>query len=409
MKLEEYIDRLVDFTLGDLNYNKDFYKDAFFNYLAVTTAGAHSQAGNILVHTMKEDSSGDYTPVNRDDHLSLANCVMTDCLSSSIYAFDDIHFPTTLHPCGPVASAILGLSRRQRISLNEALEALYVGMEMECQIARLAKDYESHLYPTGQFGGIGASAALARLLHFDKEKTLMALSLAASYASGTRATHGSMAGGFIPAMAARAGFVSAMLVKNGFTCTPDTLAAFIESISTPNVPDFIDLTLSEATSCKPYPLGFISFASIEALKNVAYKAGDDITIEVSKRVATLGGNKNPQNQYEGLVSLPYIVSVMLSEPDAIFKPLNEHFHVSEKQAEIIAHMHIQVNENMMDQEAKITIGDQSYESHRPLGSDLKPMTHEDVIHKVKMITDWSDEQIESYYHDDIADIEKLIK
>ena len=72
---------------------------------------------------------------------------------------------------------------------------------------------------TGLSGGIGAAAAVGRLLGLSHEQMVYALGLAASQASGLRAAHGSMAITFVPGTAARDGVVAAYLAAANYSCS----------------------------------------------------------------------------------------------------------------------------------------------------------------------------------------------
>ena len=78
-------------------------------------------------------------------------------------------------------------------------------------------------HPTGPLGAVGSAAAASRIMALDPEQTAMAVSLAASQASGLRQNFGTMTKPFHAGDAARAGVVSAKLVREGFTASEDAL------------------------------------------------------------------------------------------------------------------------------------------------------------------------------------------
>ena len=107
------------------------YRAALLNYLGVALAGGHEPSVEAFVRSRAALDAGAHVPLGRSDPLTLADCVMADCFASSAQAFDDIHFATTTHPAGPVASAILGVARLRDVRMGEAVQALAVGMEVE--------------------------------------------------------------------------------------------------------------------------------------------------------------------------------------------------------------------------------------------------------------------------------------
>ena len=70
---------------------------------------------------------------------------------------------------------------------------------------------------------MGAAAAAARLLRLSPEQTAMAVSLAASQASGLRQNFGTMTKPYHAGAACRAGVNAAKLVQAGFTASSDAL------------------------------------------------------------------------------------------------------------------------------------------------------------------------------------------
>lgn len=350
----------------------------------------------------------------------MADVALIDCFSSAVYAYDDIHFETTTHPCGIVISAILAFARKEQLSINEALNALYIGMETECRLATVMFDKKaeskSGWYTSGIVGGLAVAAALSHLYKFDRKKIKSALALASNYASGIRGSHGSMAGSFIPAIACKNGFIAIMLVKNGMTCSFASLVGengLIKQIAAkPALQKARKGQLSLNTSCKPYPYGFISFSAIALLLkiDIDYRIIDKIIVEVSSRVKNLGSNFSPQNMYDGLVSLPYIIGHILVDRKNGYLPLNSNFIITDDEQEIINKIVIKENSKLSDDEIYISINDKKYYLKDAPGSVNHPMTHDEVINKFKTITDIKNKEefIEKLYYQDITDIYQFI-
>lgn len=420
-ELELFGEELVDFIeKTDLQKIPEFFYDTLLNYLGVTYLGASHPAIAVVINTLLEDHQGTYQPFNRKENLSLADVALIDCFSSAVYAYDDIHFETTTHPSGIVISAILAFARKGQLSINETLNALYIGMETECRLATVMFDKKaeskSGWYTSGIVGGLAVAAALSHLYKFDRKKIKSALALASNYASGIRGSHGSMAGSFIPAIACKNGFIATMLVKNGMTCSFASLVGengLIKQIAAkPALQKARKGQLSLNTSCKPYPYGFISFSAIALLLkiDIDYRIIDKIIVEVSSRVKNLGSNFSPQNMYDGLVSLPYIIGHILVDRKNGYLPLNNNFIISDDEQEIINKIVIKENSKLSDDEIYISINDKKYYLKDAPGSVNHPITHDEVINKFKTITDIKNKEefIEKLYHQDITDIYQFI-
>ena len=317
------------------------------------------------------DGKGQYSPLQRTEKLSLSQVVEADCLSSAILAYDDIHYDSTTHPCGPVASSILGVARQQKVTLAEATEALCVGMEVICRIGVLLfknTDASAGWYTTGIAGTMGAAVAAGRLYGFSAEQMIQAMALASCFSSGSRGSHGSLAGSYIPAVAASGGFRAAGLVKKGFTCSARALDSedglFHLIAKNPNWKDALDglgsQLISRQTVCKPYPYGFISFAMIDCLKQVPKQSAVPVTIEVSPRCMHLGSNSNPVNNYDGLVSLPYIAARILEDKINCYEPLKGGFVITDMQKKWMEQITLKEDPLLQDNQARVTINGQTW-------------------------------------------------
>ncbi|MBQ7992018.1 MAG: MmgE/PrpD family protein [Solobacterium sp.] len=375
------------------------YRYYFLNYLAVTYSGSEENAVSIAAKYAESENPGLYQPLGRSEKLSPAGCVRTDCFSSAIEAYDDIHFATTAHPCGPVASALLGIARTQKVTLNEFLHALMIGMEAECRTGVLLFTNGSRgWYTTSVCGLIGAAAGCARLLRLNRNQTENALALAASCVCGNRGTHGAMAGSWMPAIGAEKGYEAARLASLGFTCSTSSLEGKMGMVNlvtdNPAYEEALEglgeTLISKEVSCKPYPYGFISFGVLECLSHLhPHKDIEEVILEVSERAALLGKNPFPSTMYEGFVSLAFIAARALLDPVNLYQPLWERIELSEEEKDLIRKIRIIPQSSYTDDMAKVTVidaeGSETVYCDQPSGSSKKPMTGERVIQKVKTL------------------------
>lgn len=375
------------------------YRYYLLNYLAVTSSGATENAVSIAAKYAECENPGAFQPLGRDEKLSAAGCVRTDCFSSAIQAYGDIHFATTAHPCGPVASALLGIARTQKVTLDEFLEALMIGMEAECRTGVLLFTNGSKgWYTTSVCGVIGAAAGCARLLKLNRTQTENSLALAASYVLGNRGTHGTMAGSWMPAIAAEKGYEAARLASLGFTCSASSFEGKMGMVNlvtdSPAYEEALkglgETLISREVSCKPYPYGFISFAVLECLSQLKpHRDIEELILEVSDRVAVLGKNAYPSSMYEGFVSLAFIAARALLDPVNLYQPLSERIELSEKEKDLIAKIRIVPVSSYTDDMAKVTVtdreGSETIFCSEPSGSSKKPMSKEQILHKVKTL------------------------
>jgi len=86
---------------------------AFLNWLGCTLGGCRHEIVETVDCTLGEFSGpADSTVIGRQHRydMFLASCL--NCMSSSVYTFDDTHAEAIVHPTGPVASAVFALAER---------------------------------------------------------------------------------------------------------------------------------------------------------------------------------------------------------------------------------------------------------------------------------------------------------
>jgi 2-methylcitrate dehydratase PrpD len=157
----------------------------------------------------------------------MASAAMLNGITSHTFDFDDTHLRTIIHPAGPVASAALALAEHIGAGGRQLVDAVVLGIDVSCRVGNMIypDHYDRGWHITGSTGMLGAAAACARLLGLDARRTAMALGIAASQPIGVREQFGSMTKPFHPGGAARAGLMSALMAKHGYTASARALEA----------------------------------------------------------------------------------------------------------------------------------------------------------------------------------------
>ena len=248
------------------------------------------------------------TVLGRSEKLDMAGAALLNGISSHTFDFDDTHLKTIIHPAGPVASAALALAEHLGSSGRALIDALVLGIDVSCRMGNLMypEHYDRGWHITGSTGMLGAAAACARLLGLDEHQTVMALGIAASQPVGLREQFGTMTKPFHPGGAARAGLLSALLAKNGFTASPRALEAprgFAQVVSTKC--DWVEATDElgrrfeiSFNAYKPFACGIVIHPSIDACvqlreQGVVPDAVERIELKVHSLVLELTGKKEP--------------------------------------------------------------------------------------------------------------------
>ena len=291
----------------------------FMNWLGCAVGAArHEAADAALAAVAMLEPAPQCTVPGRRERLDMAGAALVNGITSHTFDYDDTHLKTIIHPAGPVASALLALAEHTGASGRQLVDALVLGIDVSCRIGNLMypDHYDRGWHITGSTGTLGAAAACARLLGLDEQRTAMALGIAASQPVGMREQFGTMTKPFHPGAAARAGLLSALLARHGFTASAKALEAprgMVQTISTKC--DWREATdaLGErfeisCNSYKPFACGIVIHPSIDAcvqLREQGVRPADVARIElkVHSLVLELTGKKTPADGLQAKFSV----------------------------------------------------------------------------------------------------------
>ncbi len=246
--------------------------------------------------------------------------------------FDDVSMSMRGHPSVPVVPAVIALGEKLGSSGREVSEAFVLGFEIECKVGRLigAPHYALGWHPTSTFGTLGATAASARLLQLDADRTQAAIGIGASLASGARRNFGSMTKPLHAGWAARNGVVAAGLAARGFTADAMTLeaedgwlhaasgGAQFDPSAIGRLGDPWEI-LSPGIGVKLYPCCYFTHLSIDASLSIApaingHSASvERVDVSVSPGTTMVLRKTLPASGLEGKFSLEYCVAAALGD------------------------------------------------------------------------------------------------
>ena len=291
----------------------------FMNWLGCAVGAAqHEAACAALAAINLLEPAKQASVLGRRDKVDMASAALINGITSHTFDFDDTHLKTIIHPAGPVASAVLAMAEHLGNSGREVIDAIVIGIDVSCRVgnAMYPDHYDRGWHITGSTGTLGAAAACARLLKLDVQKTAMALGIAASQPIGMREQFGTMTKPFHPGGAARAGLMSALLAKSGFTSSPKAVEAprgMMQTISAKN--DWKEIThdLGERfeitfNSYKPFACGIVIHPSIDACAQLRQQGVlpdqiERIELKVHSLVLELTGKKEPQDGLQAKFSV----------------------------------------------------------------------------------------------------------
>lgn len=382
---------------------------ALVNWIACSVGGARTALADAAVKGIVAMEPDGRTPViGRSERVGLASSAMLACIGSSAHTFDDTHLATITHPTGPVAAAAFAAAHAlatagKPVGGSELLASMMLGMELECRLSNaIAAGGGSNLgwYMTGLSGGVGAAAAVGRLLGLSREQMIWALGLAASQASGFRATHGSMAITHVPGVAARSGLASAYMASAGFTCSDhaiDGRNGLLQVLSAKaDVARLTDRLGTEyellRNTYKPYPCGIVIHPAIDAClhlvkeKGVASSQIRRVDLRVHPDAMNLTWRKLPSTELDAQVSLYHWVAASLVYGQAGIAQGELRCVLDAEVRALQEITHVEVDPSLRDNQAFVALQLRdgttvSAATENAIGSVTNPMTDEQLTQK----------------------------
>ena len=322
---------VVDAKLADLS--APIRKEAartLLNWVGCTVGGSRHETVGIAISALAPFAGpGQASILGRKERLDILNAALINGISSHVLDYDDTHSHNIVHPAGPVVSAILALSEQRPITGSDFVNALAIGVDVECRIGNSVypKHYDAGWHITGTAGVFGAAAAAGKLMGLSEQQMLWALGLAATQPVGLQEMFGSMTKSFHPGRAAQNGLTAALLAAKNFTSSEQSLEAkygWANVVSTAHNYDDITKKLGESSELlkntyKPFACGVVMHATIDGciqLRNENKLTADDISsveLKVHPLVMQLTSKKTPQTGLEGKFSIYHAASVALVE------------------------------------------------------------------------------------------------
>lgn len=383
---------------------------AWMNWVACAVGAASTPAMDAAVRgILTMESAGSIGLLGRGESASVSNAALLNCLGSSAQTYDDTHLATITHPTGPVAAAALAVACKRAgdgrpVPGRDLLAALVVGLELECRVscAIAAGGGQQGWFMTGLSGGIGAAAASGLLLGLDHDRMVWALGLAATQASGLRATHGSMAITYVPGMAARNGVVAAYMALAGFDCgsiAVDGRNGLLQVLTGATDAGLIRSELGTRyeflnNTYKPYPCGIVIHPALDACLEVARMQGfraediDRVDMRVHPDALNLTWRKLPDNAMDAQVSLFHWTAAALVHCAAGLPQSNISCVLDPRVRALQERMQAVAVETMADNEAEVSVllrDGRVLSSHvrDATGSVTNPMTNEQLTEKFR--------------------------
>lgn len=304
----------------------------FVNWLGCAVGGArHETVDRALAAVTPFSGQPTSTVLGRGERLDAMHAALLNGITSHVLDYDDTHLKTIIHPAGPVASALLAVAETRPISGKDFLNALIVGVEVECRIGNSVypDHYDRGWHITGTAGVFGAAAAVGRLLKLDVQQMTWALGIAATQSSGFREMFGTMCKSFHPGRAAQNGALSAFLAQANFDSSEQAIEAprgFANVMSDKQDYNEILGGLGESweaglNSYKPFACGIVIHPTIDGCIQLRDELGEDVSkierlaLVAHPLVLELTGKTEPRTGLEGKFSVFHSAAAALLRGD----------------------------------------------------------------------------------------------
>jgi 2-methylcitrate dehydratase PrpD len=299
--------------------------------LACGLAGSTAPGANGVLAAAKVWGSGDDCRVlGRSDRLPAPAAAFVNGFQIHCLEWDAVHEPAVVHAMSVVTAALLAvIDRRGGCTLDEAAEALAVGVDIACGLGISATTGLKFFRPATA-GVIGAALACARVDGLPADRFADVLGLAYSQAAGTMQAHveGSIALPLQVATAARAAVTALDLVTYDLTGPHDALEGpfgYFKLIDDGDLAAYVarlgDVWRVSEISTKPYASGRASHAVLSTLaalqQEYRFAASDVAAIEA--RVPVLIHRLVGRPWTEGMTTayarlcLPLLAALMLTD------------------------------------------------------------------------------------------------
>lgn len=386
-------------------------KRSLLNYFAVGFAGAHDPTIEKLVSTYTSFSANQRASIiGRPERTDMLNAAALNAMSANVFDYDDTHLRTVIHPTAPIAAALLAYAEVNRVSGRDFLQALILGMEVECRIGNAISPYHygRGWHITSTCGALGAAIAVGWLLRLTPTQLNWALGGAANQACGIVETLGTMAKSLSVGNAARNGMLSALLAVQNFDgplAPLDGVRGFLNVMG--EKPDLAGINAQfgehwemALNTYKPYPCGIVLNPVIEAClqlsarKEVIHNLLQRVqSVEVTGQKLLRDRTDRPgvQTGRESQVSAQHAVAVSLLSGRAGLAEFSDAAVQDPANRKLGEKLKFTVDDSFSIDAAKVTLHFISEPSvtvvvEQARGSIGRPLTDEDLEKKFKTLS-----------------------
>lgn len=239
--------------------------------LGMTVGGSRIHAGQVLAQYAK-DSGGQPRSgvIGAGFRTSAELAAMVNGTAAHSTELEDDSWPEAMYTCH-IIPAVFALAEELGASGQAVLEAFVLGYEVQARPGSIVTNggaSDRGILTAPHLGAIGVAMASAKLLGLSLEQTQMAISLAASQASGSTRQMGTGAHLYEAGVAGRNGISAAKLARLGLTGDANILEGpqgYFDALA--GRPD-LEFTLGSGTNMRVMEVGFKKFTACYLMQRI---------------------------------------------------------------------------------------------------------------------------------------------
>ncbi|MFC1918501.1 MmgE/PrpD family protein [Chloroflexota bacterium] len=384
-------------------------KRAILDCTGCALAGSKEPAGKLITELSKQVGGNPVaTVIQGDFKTSAPDAALANGTIAHALDYDEMDGGSPSHNSVIVLPAILALGEQEKASGKDVLAAYIIGFEMATRTSHIMGrvHWNEGWHSTSTAGTMGSVAAASKLLKLDSHKVAMALAIAASQASGLMQQFGTMTKPFHAGMASRAGVVSAMLARLGFTGDENILegkAGYFKVLGKKEDWEFEGLPASLANPCfsilspgvyfKQHVCGGANQPAVDAILQIARShriSPDEVeTIEaiVPDLMIRECTHHRPKTALEGKFSLEFTISIALLEGQVRLAQVTDEKVQAPRTKELIERIKVTGHEPTDSDPDRLIVtlrdGRQYIEPTGPIKGGKKPLSDDELIDKYR--------------------------
>lgn len=207
------------------NNARELARDAILDTLACMVAGRDDDSTQSVATAFARYNAGGGALLITGSAASPMLAAMINGTAAHALDFDDNFLPGMSHASAVIVPAIMALADMEKTAGASLIDAYLAGLQAQALVGEGLGQahYTAGWHGTSTVGSIGTAIAAAYMQGLDVEATAQAITIAASFASGTKGQFGTLIKPFHAGMAARNAVEAALLAKAGMQARSNIL------------------------------------------------------------------------------------------------------------------------------------------------------------------------------------------